>query len=132
MGEVVGAAEEVEAEVLGEVGGGGALGGEDGHAEGFGASGELYADGAQADYAHGLAGQLAAHGLSGVGVPIALGDGPVGGKDALGEGDGEGEGKLGDCDGVGPSDVGQQDVPGAEGVEGEAEVGADEGTVGDA
>ena len=111
------------------MGRGGALGSEDAHAEGGGASGELYAYGAEANDAHGLAGQLAAHGVPGVGVPVALGDGPVGRKDALGKGDGQGKGQLRHCNGVGACDVGQQDIPGTKGVEGEAEVGADEGAV---
>ena len=113
-----------------EVGGGGALGSEGCHAEGFGASGELYAYGTEADDTHGLAGQLAAHSFSGVGIPVALGDGPVGWKDALGKGDGQGEGQFCHGDGVGPCHVGQLDVPSAEGVEGESEVGAYKGAVG--
>ncbi len=82
--------------------------GDEVHAEGGGAAGDLEADAAEADDAEGFAAELGA--LEGLFVPGAGVHGRVGAGDGAAHGDHEAEGELGDGDGVGAGGVHDDDA----------------------
>ena len=101
---------ELDAEGLEALGGDEGVVADDVHLEAAGATGDFGADAAEAEDAEGLAAQLDADELAA--LPLAGGEGRVGGGDVAGEGEHQADGVLGGGDGDGGGGVDDDDAAG--------------------